>query len=39
MVRFHLTPVRITTFKNIKTNVGEGMGRKELSYTAGRKLN
>jgi hypothetical protein len=32
-LRFHLTPVRIAIIKNTtKTNVGEDVGKKELSY-------
>jgi hypothetical protein len=34
-LRFHLTPVRITISKTPPpTNVGEDVGKKELSYTA-----
>jgi hypothetical protein len=32
-LRFHLTPVRIAIIKN--TSVGEDVGKKEPSYTAG----
>jgi hypothetical protein len=35
-LKFHLTLVRIATIKNItKKNVGEDVGKKESSYTAG----
>jgi hypothetical protein len=35
-LRFHLTPVRMATIENTnKTNVGEDVGKKEPSYTAG----
>jgi hypothetical protein len=37
-LRFHLTTVRIASFKNQQkttTNVGEDIGRKEPSYTPG----
>jgi hypothetical protein len=35
-LRFHLTPVRIAIIKNTTTtNVGEDVGKKEPSYTAG----
>jgi hypothetical protein len=35
MLRFHLTPVRMVTIKNTKTNVGKDVAKKEPSYTAG----
>jgi hypothetical protein len=34
-LRFHLTPVRISILKNTPTGVGEDVGIKEPSYTAG----
>jgi hypothetical protein len=35
-LRFHLTPVRIASMKSTtNNNVGEDVGKKELSYTAG----
>jgi hypothetical protein len=35
-LRFHLTPVRIAIIKNTTTTgVGEGVGKKEPSYTVG----
>jgi hypothetical protein len=35
-LRFHLTPVRITIMKTPPpTNIGENVGKKEPSYTAG----
>jgi hypothetical protein len=37
-LRFHLTPVRMATVKNI-TNVGEDVGKKRSSYTAGGNIN
>jgi hypothetical protein len=37
-LRFHLTPVSIAIIKlPTTTNVGEDVGKKELSYTAGGK--
>jgi hypothetical protein len=40
IVRLHLTPVKIATIKNIKTkNIGEDVGKKEPSYTAGGYIN
>jgi hypothetical protein len=40
-IRFHLTPVRITIKKKRTQtmNVGEDMGKKEPSYTAGGSVN
>jgi hypothetical protein len=38
-LRFHLTPVRISTIKNTTTNVGEYLKEKEPSYTAGGNVN
>jgi hypothetical protein len=38
-LRFYLTPSRMTINKNTMTNVGEDMGKKESSYTAGRNVN
>jgi hypothetical protein len=39
-LRFHLTPVRITTISNTTTTgVGEDSGKKEPSYTAGGNVN
>jgi hypothetical protein len=39
-LRFHLTPVRIAIIKTPPpTNVGENVGKKETSYTAGRNVN
>jgi hypothetical protein len=38
-LRFHLTPVRIAIIKNITNNVGEDVGKKEPSYTAGGNAN
>jgi hypothetical protein len=36
--RFHLTPTRMTTSRTqTATNIGEEMGKKEPSYTAGGK--
>jgi hypothetical protein len=38
-LRFHLTPVRKLASKTSpKTNVGEAVGKKNPSYTAGGKL-
>jgi hypothetical protein len=34
-LRFHVTPVRIAIIKNTTNNVGEDVGKKEPSYTAG----
>jgi hypothetical protein len=34
-LRFHLTPVRLATSKTPPTCVGEDVGKKEPSYTAG----
>jgi hypothetical protein len=42
MIKFHLTPIRMSIIKNTnnnKTNVGEDMGKKEPSYTVGRNIN
>jgi hypothetical protein len=38
---FHFTPVRITIIKNTNNTrgVGEDVGKKEPSYTAGRNAN
>ena len=39
-VNYHLTPVRIDIIKNLQIiNAGEGMEKRELSYTAGRNIN
>jgi hypothetical protein len=39
-LRFHLTPVRMPTIKNMKTtNVGKDAGKRELSYTASGNVN
>jgi hypothetical protein len=40
-LRFYLTLVRMATIKNTnnKTNVGENVGEKEPSYTAGWNVN
>jgi hypothetical protein len=38
-LRFHLIPVRIATIKNsTNNNVGEDVGKKEVSYTADRNI-
>jgi hypothetical protein len=37
-LRCHLTPVRMAIIKNT-TNVGEDMGKKKPSYTAGGNIN
>jgi hypothetical protein len=34
-LRFHLTPLRIAIIKNTSTGVGEDVGKKEPSHTAG----
>jgi hypothetical protein len=38
-LRFHLTPVRIAIIKNTTNRVGEDVGKKEPSYTAGGNAN
>jgi hypothetical protein len=38
-LRLHLTPVRMATIKNATTNVGEDVGKKEPSFTAGGNVN
>jgi hypothetical protein len=39
-LRFHLTPLRMAIIKNTTTtNVGEDVGKKESSYTAGENVN
>jgi hypothetical protein len=39
-IRFHLTPVRMTTSRaQTTTNVGKDVGKREPSYTAGRNVN
>jgi hypothetical protein len=39
-LRFHLTPVKIAIIRTPQpTGVGEDMGKKEPSYTAGRNAN
>jgi hypothetical protein len=39
-LRFHLTPVRIAIINNtLTTGVGEDVGKKEPSYTAGGNVN
>ena len=39
-VNYHLTPVRIDIIKNLQIiNAGEGMEKRELSYTTGRNIN
>jgi hypothetical protein len=38
MLRFHLTPVRMAIFKSINNNIGEDVGEKGLSYTAGENV-
>jgi hypothetical protein len=40
MLRFLLTPIRMAAIKNTTTShVGEDVGEKEHSYTAGRNVN
>jgi hypothetical protein len=40
MLRFHLTPVRISTIRTqTTTNVGKDVGKKKSSYTAGGNVN
>jgi hypothetical protein len=39
ILRFHLTPVRMVIIKNITTNVGKDVGKKEPSYTVGGNVN
>jgi hypothetical protein len=40
MLRFYLTPVRMSTIKTqITTNAGENVEKKEPSYTAGGNVN
>jgi hypothetical protein len=38
-LRFHLTAVRMATIKNTTPNVGENVGKKELSNTIGGNVN
>ena len=39
-MRYHLTPVRWLSSKILQTtNAGEGVERRELSYTVGRSIN
>ena len=40
MMRYHLTPVRMAIIKNLQTiNAGEGVEKKESSYTVGGNAN
>jgi hypothetical protein len=36
---FHLSPIRMATIKNSKTNVDEDVEKKEPSYTSGGNIN
>ena len=39
-VRYHITPVRMPIVKNLQiTNAGEGVEKREPSYTVGRNVN
>ena len=39
-MRYHLTPVRMVAIKNLQTiNAGEGVEKREPSYTVGRNVN
>ena len=39
-VRYHLTPVKMATIKNLQTiNTGEGMEKREPSYTVSGNVN
>ena len=38
-MRYHLTPVRMVINKNPQTNAGEGVERREPSYTVGGNVN
>ena len=40
ILRYHLTPVRMLSFKNLQiTNAGEGVEKREPSYTVGGNAN
>ena len=39
-MRYHLTPVRMGSIKNVQTkHAGEGMEKREISYTVGGNAN
>ena len=38
-MRYHLTPIRMATIKSLQKNAGEGVEKREPSYTVGGNVN